>query len=65
LKRFAPLDLLVKLDSLAQLTGNTWQLTPSVFVGAHALGDTPPPARMPFSAARPAVTIPCPTRLRC
>jgi ubiquinone/menaquinone biosynthesis C-methylase UbiE len=40
LKRFAPLGLLVKLDSLAQLTGNSWQLTPSVFVGAHAKGES-------------------------
>jgi ubiquinone/menaquinone biosynthesis C-methylase UbiE len=44
LKRFAPLSLLVKMDALAQLTGNSWQLTPSVFVGAHALGDTAPAA---------------------
>lgn len=32
LKRWVPLDLLVWLDSLAQLTGDFWQLTPSVFV---------------------------------
>jgi SAM-dependent methyltransferase len=44
LKRFAPLGLLVKLDSLAQLTGNSWQLTPSVFVGTHSLGNTQPAA---------------------
>jgi SAM-dependent methyltransferase len=48
LKRFAPLGLLVKLDSLAQLTGNTWQLTPSIFVGARALGDSPPAAEGAF-----------------
>jgi SAM-dependent methyltransferase len=41
LKRFAPLGLLVQLDSLAQLTGNAWQLTPSVFIGARALGNSP------------------------
>jgi SAM-dependent methyltransferase len=48
LKRFAPLGLLVKLDSLAQLTGNHWQLTPSVFVGTHALGNTQPAAADAF-----------------
>jgi SAM-dependent methyltransferase len=37
LKRTLPLNLLVKMDSLAQLTGNLWQLTPSVFVGTRAI----------------------------
>jgi SAM-dependent methyltransferase len=32
LKRWAPTRLLVALDSLAQLTGDWWQLSPSVFV---------------------------------
>jgi SAM-dependent methyltransferase len=32
LKRLVPTGLLVALDSLAQLTGNWWQLSPSVFV---------------------------------
>ena len=32
LKRLVPLGLLVGMDSLAQLTGNLWQLTPSVFI---------------------------------
>jgi ubiquinone/menaquinone biosynthesis C-methylase UbiE len=41
LKRLFPLDLLVKLDSLAQLSGNLWQLSPSVFVLASAIGETP------------------------
>lgn len=36
LKRLLPLALLVKLDSLAQLTGDMWQLSPSVFVRAVA-----------------------------
>jgi ubiquinone/menaquinone biosynthesis C-methylase UbiE len=40
LKRLFPIDLLVKLDSIAQLTGNWWQLSPSVFVSASAVGDT-------------------------
>lgn len=38
LKRWAPLGLLVALDSLAQYSGNWWQLTPSVFVRAEATG---------------------------
>lgn len=41
LKRLVPLRFLVSMDSLAQLTGNWWQLTPSVFVGAIAVGNTP------------------------
>lgn len=41
LKRLLPLELLVKMDALAQLTGDGWQLTPSVFVKAQAVGDTP------------------------
>jgi ubiquinone/menaquinone biosynthesis C-methylase UbiE/uncharacterized protein YbaR (Trm112 family) len=36
LKRMLPLKLLVNMDALAQWTGNWWQLTPSVFVGARA-----------------------------
>ncbi len=40
LKRLFPLDMLVKLDSIAQLSGNWWQLSPSVFVLASAVGDT-------------------------
>jgi len=31
-KRWVPLNLLVKMDSAAQLTGNWWQLSPSVFL---------------------------------
>jgi ubiquinone/menaquinone biosynthesis C-methylase UbiE len=38
LKRLLPVDLLVKMDSLAQLTGDWWQLTPSVFVQAKVGG---------------------------
>ncbi len=44
LKRFMPLRLLVGLDSLAQLTGNWWQLSPSVFTRSQALGETAPAA---------------------
>jgi ubiquinone/menaquinone biosynthesis C-methylase UbiE len=38
LKRLAPTRWLVALDALAQWTGGLWQLTPSVFVGAQAVG---------------------------
>jgi ubiquinone/menaquinone biosynthesis C-methylase UbiE len=41
LKRTLPVGLLVWMDSLAQWTGNLWQVTPSVFVRAEALGDEP------------------------
>jgi len=40
LKRIVPLRILVCLDSLAQFTGKWWQLTPSVFVRARAVGQT-------------------------
>ncbi len=35
LKRLLPTSWLVRLDSLAQPTGNWWQLTPSLFLQAH------------------------------
>jgi ubiquinone/menaquinone biosynthesis C-methylase UbiE len=38
LKRVLPLELLVRLDSAAQWTGNLWQFTPSVFVRTLASG---------------------------
>ena len=38
LKRIVPTKLLVALDSAAQLTGNWWQLTPSVFTRSQAIG---------------------------
>jgi SAM-dependent methyltransferase len=38
LKRLVPLRVLVGLDSAAQLTGDLWQLTPSVFVRSVAVG---------------------------
>ncbi|NUM47257.1 MAG: methyltransferase domain-containing protein [Anaerolineales bacterium] len=41
LKRLLPTGLLVSLDSLAQLTGNWWQFSPSVFVRTQAVGNTP------------------------
>jgi SAM-dependent methyltransferase len=39
LKRLVPLNLLARLDALAQLTGNWWQLSPSVFVRSRAVGE--------------------------
>ncbi len=47
LKRLIPAGLLVSVDALAQLTGNLWQLTPSVFVRSEAVGagaSSEPPA---------------------
>ncbi len=44
LKRALPLRLLVALDSLLQLTGNLWQVSPSVFVRSHAVGGEAAPA---------------------
>ena len=39
-KRFVPLRLLVAMDAMAQWTGDWWQLSPSVFVGCQAVGNT-------------------------
>jgi SAM-dependent methyltransferase len=38
LKKFLPLKLLVWMDSVAQLTGDAWQLSPSVFTRNKAVG---------------------------
>ena len=43
-KRWLPTRLLVAMDSIAQLTGDLWQLTPSVFVRSTAVGETSIPA---------------------
>jgi ubiquinone/menaquinone biosynthesis C-methylase UbiE len=40
LKRIFPLQLLVTLDAVAQYTGNFWQLSPSVFLRAKAVGNS-------------------------
>ena len=42
LKRIVPVRLLVAMDSVAQLTGDWWQLTPSVFTRSQVVGDSPP-----------------------
>lgn len=41
IKRIVPTKLLVALDSVAQLTGDWWQLTPSVFTRSRAVGESP------------------------
>ncbi len=48
LKKLFPAALLVRLDALAQLTGDWWQLTPSVFTRSLAEGETPLPAEGAF-----------------
>jgi hypothetical protein len=50
LKRLIPTAILVKMDALAQQTGNWWQLTPSVFVRARAVGESPTPSPGAFFA---------------
>lgn len=44
LKRLLPLRLLVAMDSMAQLTGDWWQVTPSVFLRAQATPEAVPSA---------------------
>ncbi len=41
LKRIVPTSILVFMDSLAQLSGDWWQVTPSVFARSQAEGETP------------------------
>ncbi|MFP3854232.1 MAG: class I SAM-dependent methyltransferase [Anaerolineales bacterium] len=48
LKRAVPLDWLVALDAAAQPTGRWWQLTPSVFLLATAVGRPQAPAAGEF-----------------
>ncbi len=43
MKRRVPLGVLVGLDALAQWTGGLWQLTPSVFIRARAVGERAAP----------------------
>lgn len=40
-KKLIPLKVLVWMDSQAQLTGDAWQLSPSVFTRNHAVGSSP------------------------
>jgi ubiquinone/menaquinone biosynthesis C-methylase UbiE/DNA-directed RNA polymerase subunit RPC12/RpoP len=48
LKKVIPTGILVGLDSIAQFTGNWWQLTPSVFVRSTTRGEFPPEAESGF-----------------
>jgi ubiquinone/menaquinone biosynthesis C-methylase UbiE len=41
IKRLLPTRLLVWMDALAQLTGNWWQLSPSVFTRSQVIGESP------------------------
>ena len=52
LKRYLPLRFLVALDSIAQLSGDWWQLSPSVFVRAQTTPGGP--------VAAPAAFFRCP-----
>jgi SAM-dependent methyltransferase len=74
LKRLVPLGLLVWMDSLAQLTGDAWQLSPSVFVRSRAVGQTPKAEsdqffRCPSCGCQPLENTPpeirCPSCGRC
>jgi SAM-dependent methyltransferase len=49
-KKILPLRLMVALDSLFQLSGDLWQLSPSVFVSNRAVGPTPSAAAGAFFA---------------
>jgi len=68
MKRLIPLGLLVGMDSLAQLTGGWWQLSPSVFTRNRAVGETAlaaegalfrcPACGSPLDDTPPAITCP-------
>jgi len=61
LKRWVPTGLLVALDALAQLTGDWWQLTPSVFVKAVAApSGSPQPQAQPSHEPRTLPPFRCP-----
>ncbi|MBA4421442.1 MAG: hypothetical protein C0391_09875 [Anaerolinea sp.] len=47
-KRTLPLKLLVAMDAAFSLTGNLWQLTPSVFVRSNVHGEAPSQAPAGF-----------------
>lgn len=67
LKKLLPLRLLVWMDAAAQLTGDLWQLSPSVFVLNKAAGQSPPAAADAFFAC-PACAAPMkdtPPELAC
>lgn len=67
LKRWIPTRLLVGMDSLAQLTGDWWQLSPSVFVRCRLVSQTTAATHNGFFAC-PACATPIedtPPRLVC
>jgi ubiquinone/menaquinone biosynthesis C-methylase UbiE len=55
LKRVVPLSWLVRMDALAQLTGNWWQFSPSVFIRSKIHNQLP--------GAAPGTLFCCPTCL--
>ncbi len=58
LKRYLPTGLLVSLDSAAQLTGNWWQLSPSVFVAAQVTGEAVSRLRTPANGIEDLLVCP-------
>lgn len=42
-KKLIPLKLMIQMDALFSLTGNLWQLTPSVFMKNRAINEKPTP----------------------
>lgn len=59
LKRWVPTSWLVALDSMAQWTGDWWQLSPSVFTRSTATGPKPSPETVAFFQC-PACKTPLP-----
>ncbi|GIK58242.1 MAG: class I SAM-dependent methyltransferase [Chloroflexi bacterium] len=57
LKKTVPTGLLVKLDALAQRTGNWWQLSPSVFLEVHHPASGSPTAPHHFFACPTCKTL--------
>ena len=49
-KKVLPLKLLVWMDSIAQLTGDWWQMSPSVFTRSRTTQDGAPAAKVAFFA---------------
>jgi ubiquinone/menaquinone biosynthesis C-methylase UbiE len=62
-KRLIPLKMLLAMESTLQLTGNWWQLTPSVFVRACAVEAGSEARFVPSSAPTP--NTPIPVIFRC
>ena len=56
MKEHLPMEWLVRMDSLAQHTGDYWQLAPSVFVKSTAIGNPEPAAQDQWSMPDDKVT---------